>query len=75
MDLQPASSLLSPLSRVLILAENQFHLTGLIFLPRCLPPALIYGGQIMTLRNLKKAEEDEGEKVVRGKGERRGWGW
>lgn len=38
MDLLPASSLLSPLSRVLICAETQFHLTEPIFLP-----VLIYG--------------------------------
>lgn len=38
MDLQPASSLLSPQSRVLIHTETQFHLTEPIFLP-----VLIYG--------------------------------
>lgn len=38
MDLLPASSLLSPLSRVLIHTETQFHLTEPIFLP-----VLIYG--------------------------------
>lgn len=38
MDLLPASSLLSPLSRVLIHTETKFHLTEPIFLP-----VLIYG--------------------------------
>lgn len=38
MDLLPASSLLSPLSRVFIRIETQFHLTEPIFLP-----VLIYG--------------------------------
>lgn len=33
MDLVPASSLLSPLSRALIHTETQFHLTEPIFLP------------------------------------------
>lgn len=47
MDLLPASSLLSPLSRVLIQAETQFHLTEPIFLP-----ALIYGPD-HDLRELK----------------------
>lgn len=53
MDLQPASSLLSPLSRVLIHTENQFHLTEPISLP-----VLIYG-QDHDLGSLKKVEEDE----------------
>lgn len=39
MDLLPASSLLSPLSRVLIHTETQFHLTEPIFSL----PVLIYG--------------------------------
>lgn len=47
MDLLPASSLLSPLSRVLIHTETQFHLTEPIFLP-----ALIYGPD-HDLRELK----------------------
>lgn len=38
MDLLPASSLLSPLSRTLICTETQFHLTEPAFLP-----VLIYG--------------------------------
>lgn len=53
MDLQPASSLLSPLSRVLIHTENQFHLTEPISLP-----VLIYG-QDHDFGSLKKVEEDE----------------
>lgn len=47
MDLLPASSLLSPLSRVLIHTETQFHLTEPIFLP-----VLIYGPD-HDLRELK----------------------
>lgn len=47
MDLLSASSLLSPLSRVLIHTETQFHLTEPIFLP-----VLIYGPD-HDLRELK----------------------
>lgn len=51
MDLLPASSLLSPLSRVLIHTETQFHLTEPIFLP-----VLIYGPD-HDLRELKGGGE------------------
>lgn len=54
MDLLPASSLLSPLSRVLIHTETQFHLTESIFLP-----LLIYGPD-HDLRELKEEEEGGG---------------
>lgn len=54
MDLLPASSLLSPLSRVLICAETQFHLTEPIFLP-----VLIYGPD-HDLRELKGGGGREG---------------
>lgn len=51
MDLLPASSLLSPLSRVLIHTESKFHLTEPIFLP-----LLIYGPD----HDLNRREGEEG---------------
>lgn len=63
MDLLPASSLLSPLSRVLIHTETQFHLTEPIFLP-----VLIYGPD-HDLRELKgwgSGGLREGERVAVG---------
>lgn len=64
MDLLPASSLLSPQSRVLIHTETQFHLTEPIFFL----PVLIYGPD-HDLRELKGG----GSKGVRGGGGRL-WG-
>lgn len=68
MDLLPASSLLSPLSRVLIHTEIQFHLTEPIFLP-----LLIYGPD-HDLRELKgggrEGRREEGEaRGPQGRGE------
>lgn len=65
MDLLPASSLLSPLSRVLIHTETQFHLTEPIFLP-----ALIYGPD-HDLRELKGGGGGRGGRLggPRGRGE------
>lgn len=71
MDLLPASSLLSPLSRVLICAETQFHLTEPIFLP-----VLIYGPD-HDLGELKGGGREGGRRGRLGEasGKGREWRW
>lgn len=66
MDLLPASSLLSPLSRVLIHTETQFHLTEPIFSL----PVLIYGPDHDFGGNLReeKGREVWGAQEASGKG-------
>ncbi len=69
MDLLPASSLLSPLSRVLIHTETQFHLTEPIFLP-----ALIYGPD-HDLGEGKGGGREGGREARGASGKGREWRW
>lgn len=66
MDLLPASSLLSPLSRALIHTETQFHLTEPIFLP-----VLIYGPD----HDLRESEGGREEEAQEASGKGREWRW
>lgn len=64
MDLQPASSLLSPLSRVLIHTETSFILQNSFF---SLPPVLIYRPD-HDIKELKEGGGGRRRKAVRVRG-------